>query len=204
MSPESRAWDSVLRFWFGPDPSDPVAVEEKSPQWFTADSAVDAEIRRRFGDDWTAATRGELDWAAEPRGALALVILLDQFSRNLERGKAAAFAHDARALAIAERAIGAGFDRLLHPAESYFLYMPYEHSEDPTHQRRAVDLFAGLAAASEPEWAWLTDAGVRWARAHQEIIERFGRFPHRNLVMGRRSTATEERYLADGGQHFGQ
>jgi uncharacterized protein (DUF924 family) len=204
MCPESRAWDCVLGFWFGSDPGNPGEVEKKAPQWFTADSAVDAEIRRRFGDDWTAATRGELDWAAEPRGALALVILLDQFSRNLERGRAAAFAHDARALALAQHAIEAGFDRRLHPAERYFLYLPFEHGEDPALQRRAVDLFSGLAAATGPEWAWLTEAGVRWAQTHQEIIQRFGRFPHRNLALGRRSTPAEERYLAEGGHNFGQ
>ena len=204
MSPESRAWDSVLHFWFGPDPGDPVAVKEKQPLWFTVDSAVDAEIRRRFLKDWIAATRGELDWAGEPRGALALVILLDQFSRNLDRGKAAAFAHDDRGLATAEAAIEAGFDRRLHPAERSFLYLPFEHTEDRRLQRRGLDLFTLLVADGGPEWTWLTEDSLHWARMHLEIIERFGRFPHRNLVLGRPSTAAEERYLAEGGLHFGQ
>jgi uncharacterized protein (DUF924 family) len=204
MSPESRDWDSILGFWFGPDPGDPGAVKEKQPLWFTADSAVDAEIRRRFHNDWTLATRGELDWAGEPRGALALVILLDQFSRNLERGKAAAFAHDARALAGTVAAIEAGFDRRLQPSERSFLYLPFEHAEDLSLQQRGVDLFTSLVADGGPDWRWLTEDALHWARRHLEIIERFGRFPHRNVVLGRSPTAAEERYLAEGGLHFGQ
>jgi uncharacterized protein (DUF924 family) len=204
MSPESRDWDAILRFWFGPDPGDPIAVKEKQPLWFTVDSAVDAEIHRRFHGVWIAATRGELDWGGQPRSALALVILLDQFSRNLERGKAAAFAHDAWALAAAVAAIEAGFDRPLCPAERSFLYVPFEHAEDLSLQRRGVDLFTVLVAEGGPEWAWLTEDALHWARMHLEIIERFGRFPHRNLVLGRPSTLAEERYLAEGGLHFGQ
>jgi uncharacterized protein (DUF924 family) len=204
MSPEIRDWDSILRFWFGADPGDPVAVREKQPVWFKADPAVDAEMRRRFQGVWTAATRGELDWAGEPRGALALVLLLDQFSRNLERGTAAAFAHDGPALAGATAAIEAGFDRRLHPAERSFLYLPFEHAEDPSLQRRGVQLFTALVVEGGPEWTWLTEEALRWARMHLEIIDRFGRFPHRNRVLGRASTAAEERYLAEGGLHFGQ
>jgi uncharacterized protein (DUF924 family) len=204
MSPQSRPWDSILGFWFGPDPGDPVAVKNQQPLWFTADSVVDADIRRRFSKEWMAAARGELGWDGEPRGALALVILLDQFSRNLERGKAAAFAHDGPALAITEASIGAGFDRRLHPAERSFLYLPFEHSEDLSDQQRGVELLTALVADAGPEWTWLTEDALRWARVHREIIERFGRFPHRNHVLGRPSTAAEERFLAEGGQRFGQ
>jgi uncharacterized protein (DUF924 family) len=204
MSPESRAWDSILDFWFGPDPGDPIAVQKKQPLWFTADSIVDADIRERFRKEWLAAARGELDWHGEPRGALALVILLDQFSRNLARGKAAAFAHDVQALTITERAIDAGFDQRLHPPERSFLYLPFEHSEDLSHQQRAVDLLTALVADAGPEWTWLTEDALRWARVHREIIERFGRFPHRNVVLGRPSTVAEQHFMAEGGPHFGQ
>jgi uncharacterized protein (DUF924 family) len=204
MSPTSRDRDSILDFWFGPAPADPAAVKAKQPLWFTVDSAVDAEIRRRFGDAWTAATRSELDWAKEPRGALAIVILLDQFSRNLQRGKAAAFAHDGRALAIATAVIDAGNDRKLLPAERSFLYLPFEHAEDLALQDRSVALFSTLVAEAGPDWAWLTEDVLKWARLHREIVERFGRFPHRNQVLGRASTAAEERYLAAGGARFGQ
>ena len=204
MSPTSRDRDSVLDFWFGPDPADPAAVKAKQPLWFTVDSAVDAEIRRRFSDAWTAATRGELDWAEEPRGALAIVILLDQFSRNLQRGKAAAFAHDRRALDTAIAVIDAGSDRDLGPAERSFLYLPFEHAEDLALQNRSVALFSTLVTDAGPDWAWLTEDALKWARLHREIIERFGRFPHRNQVLGRTPTAAEERYLAEGGARFGQ
>jgi uncharacterized protein (DUF924 family) len=204
MSPTSRDRDSVLDFWFGPDPADPAAVKAKQPLWFTVDSAIDAEIRRRFSDVWTAATRGELDWAEVPRGALAIVILLDQFSRNLQRGKAAAFAHDGRALANAVAVVDAGSDRKLLPAERSFLYMPFQHGEDLALQHRSVALYSTLVTEGGPDWAWLTEDSLKWARLHCEIVERFGRFPHRNQVLGRAPTAAEERYLSEGGPRFGQ
>jgi uncharacterized protein (DUF924 family) len=205
MSPSHDAWEPVLDFWFGADASDPAAVKTKQPLWFKADPAADDEIRRRFHDDWARAARGELEaWTAEPRGALATVILLDQFSRNLERGKAAAFAHDAHALAVATAVIDAGLDRRLLPVERSFLYLPFEHAEDRASQRRSVELFEGLVRDGGPEWSWLTEDVLHWARLHQEIVERFGRFPHRNRVLGRPTTTDEERYLAEGGLHFGQ
>lgn len=205
MSPTSLEWEPILRFWFGSEPADPIAVKEKQPLWFTADAATDAEIRRRFAGAWSAAARGELDdWTVEPSGALAVVLLLDQFSRNLERGKAAAFAHDDRARAIATALIDAGRDRELHPPERSFLYLPFEHAEDLGVQRRGVELFSALVAQAGPRWTWLTEDALHWARLHFEIIERFGRFPHRNRVLGRPSTVDEDRYLAEGGLHFGQ
>jgi uncharacterized protein (DUF924 family) len=205
MTPSNEAWEPILSFWFGPDPNDPVAVRPKQPLWFKGDPATDDEIRRRFHDSWSRATRGELEaWTAEPSGALAVVLLLDQFSRNLERGKAAAFAHDARALAVTSRLIDAGSDRGLSPAERSFLYLPFEHAEDLALQRRGVEQFEALVRDGGAEWAWLTEDALHWARLHLEIVERFGRFPHRNRVLGRASTPEEERYLAEGGLHFGQ
>jgi uncharacterized protein (DUF924 family) len=204
MSPKSRDWDSILSFWFGPDPADPVALKVRQPSWFAVDPAIDAEIRLRFGDAWAAATRGEIDWAGDPRGALAVVILLDQFSRNLQRGKAAAFAQDSNALAAATAVVDAGEDRKLLPAERSFLYMPFEHAEDLALQHRSVALFSTLVEQAGPHWTWLTEDSLKWARFHFEIIERFGRFPHRNAVLGRPSTPAEDRYLAAGGPRFGQ
>ena len=205
MSPTSLDWEPILRFWFGSDPADPVAVQAKHPLWFTADPALAAEIRRLFGDAWTAAARGGLDdWTAEPRGALALVILLDQFSRNLERGRPLAFANDARSLATAIALLDRGDDRRLLPAERSCIYLPFEHAEDLALQRRSVELFSGLVEDAGPTWTWLTDDALRWARMHYEIVERFGRFPHRNHVLGRVSTPEEARYLAEGGLKFGQ
>lgn len=205
MPPTSRDYEPVLELWFGPDPGDPAAIALMQPLWFTADAEVDRQIRDRFLDTWSAAVRGELDrWTAEPRGALALVVVLDQFSRNLERGRPEAFAQDERAIAAALGAIETGADRSLHPPERQFLYLPFEHAEDGELQRRSVALFSALVEESGPEWRPLTEDALHWARLHQDIIERFGRFPHRNRVLGRRPTPEEERYLAEGGASFGQ
>jgi uncharacterized protein (DUF924 family) len=205
MTPTSHDWEPLLRFWFGAEPGHPVAVKVKQPLWFSGDDATDAEIRRLFEDDWAAAARGERDqWMAQTRGALALVVLLDQFSRNLQRGTAGAFAHDRRALEVATAVVDAGEDRRLHPPERSFLYLPFEHSEDIAAQRRGVELYSALVVDGGPEWRWLTEDSLHWGRLHLEIIERFGRFPHRNRVLGRTPTEAEERYLAEGGLHFGQ
>jgi uncharacterized protein (DUF924 family) len=105
---------------------------------------------------------------------------------------------------VATAVIDAGLDRRLLPVERSFLYLPFEHAEDRASQRRSVELFEGLVRDGGPEWSWLTEDVLHWARLHQEIVERFGRFPHRNRVLGRPTTTDEERYLAEGGLHFGQ
>lgn len=170
--------DDLLSFWFAPGMSE---------RWFAKDPAFDAELGRRFGTLAAAAARGELDrWADTARGALALVLLLDQLPRNLHRGKPAAFSQDARARAVAGAALAAGFDAELTPPERQFLYLPFEHSEDPADQDRAVELFQALG---DPEQ-------LHWALRHQEVIRRFGRFPHRNAILGRPSTPEEEAFLA--------
>jgi uncharacterized protein (DUF924 family) len=198
-------YESVLEYWLGPAPGDPAAVAVKEPLWFTSDPRVDQDMRARFLDAWEAAARGELDgWARAPRGALALVILLDQLSRNLHRGSAQAFAQDARALAVALSTIESGGDRSLLPVERYFLYLPFEHAEDVALQRRSVALFSQLVEEAGAEWRGLLAEALRWARLHSDIVERFGRFPHRNRVLGRASTPEEQRYLEEGGLSFGQ
>ncbi len=176
--------DEVLRFWFEETPPD---------RRFRADPKFDAEIARRFGDAVEAAGRGELDhWQETPEGALALVVLLDQFPRNIHRGSPRAFAFDAKAREVARRAIAAGFDRKLPRGRRAFFYLPFEHSEDLTDQVRAVHLFATLG-----------DEGLLdWAFRHWRIVARFGRFPHRNAVLGRTSTPEEERFLATPGSGF--
>jgi len=205
MSPTRRDYEPILRFWFGADPGDPASIALQQPLWWRSDPAFDSTLRDLFLDSYQAAARGDLDgWTGEPRGALALVILLDQLSRNLHRGSAEAFTHDARALAAAVAAIDAGHDRMLHPPERQFLYMPFEHAEDLALQHRSVALFSALVEDAGPAWRKLTEDALHWARLHLEIVERFGRFPHRNRLLGRRSTAEEERYLAEGGPSFGQ
>jgi uncharacterized protein (DUF924 family) len=196
--------EEVLRFWFGAGDAD---VEARK-RWFRPDAAFDEEIRRRFGADADAAARGDLDgWAADPRGALALVILLDQFPRNTHRGTDLAFAQDARALAVARAAIGAGADRALSFVERAMLYMPLMHSEDREVQAQSVAAFRALAeeatAAGAPQT--VVDAATNasdFAGKHAEIIERFGRFPHRNAIVGRTSTGEEVEFLQQPGSRF--
>jgi uncharacterized protein (DUF924 family) len=200
-----RDYESILEYWLGHDPDDPAAVAVKQPLWFASDPTTDDAIRERFLERWNQAVRGDLDaWAAEPRGALALVILLDQFSRNLHRGSPQAFAEDERALAVARHQVESGADRSLRPVERYFLYLPYEHAEDLELQRRAVALFERLLQESGPDWRALMEDALHWARLHLDIIARFGRFPHRNRVLGRPSTPAERQYLEEGGLSFGQ
>jgi uncharacterized protein (DUF924 family) len=164
---------------------------EAGPErWFEKDDSFDAEITSRFLAAHEAAAAGHLDsWQGTPEGAFALLILLDQFPRNMFRGSKRAFATDAKALAIAERAIAQGFDRVYQPPEQRFFYMPHMHSEELADQQRCVDL---CAAADDAE-------GVKFAVIHRDIIRDFGRFPHRNAVLRRQTTAQEHAFLAEGG-----
>lgn len=159
-------------------------------KWFRGGAAFDAECRARCGEAHHAAARRELDaWKASADGALALVLLLDQIPRNLYRGSGHAFATDPLALHFAQRALDAGFDTQVEPALRFFFYLPFEHSEVLADQNRAVELFAALGDAN------LLD----YARAHREVIVRFGRFPHRNAALGRVSTPDEQAWLEAGG-----
>lgn len=195
MPDDARA---VLDFWFGP-PEDPGHATAR-PEWFRKDSAFDERIRTRFGGLIAAALRGGCDhWLTPfaPLPALALVIVLDQFTRNTGRDTAAAFAGDARALAIAERLVTSGFDRQLTGVQRQFAYLPFEHAEDLAMQDRAVALFTRLAQ-DEPALAEL----VTWAERHRVVVARFGRFPHRNAALGRASTAEEQAFLQTPGSGF--
>jgi uncharacterized protein (DUF924 family) len=195
MTIDARAAE-VLDFWFGPpDAMGRLATREA---WFRKDPAFDATIRDRFGDLIDAALRGELDtWEADPRSALALLIVLDQFTRNTRRDRAGAFAGDAQALGIARRMVAAGQDRPLPGVMRQFLYLPYEHSESLADQDEALRLFAQLGR-DHPELAGL----LQWAQKHQVIVARFGRFPHRNAVLGRASTDAELEFLKQPGSGF--
>jgi uncharacterized protein (DUF924 family) len=183
--------DDILRFWFGPPP------HAARPEWFRKDPAFDEAIRARFGAAIEAALGGAYrDWAATPQGALARVILLDQFTRNAFRDAPRAFAGDGDALATAEAAVAAGFDRALDRFERTFLYLPFEHAEDAAAQERSLALFGALAAETgEP-------GNLEWAEKHAAIIRRFGRYPHRNAVLGRASTPEEAAFLETPGSRF--
>jgi len=189
-----RARD-VLDFWFGTE-GEALPLADRA-EWFRKDDAFDATIRTRFCTLIAEALAGGLgDWCTSPRGALARVIVLDQFTRNAHRGTPQAFAGDTRALATARDAIARGFDAALAPQERRFLYMPFEHSEALADQERSIALFEALARETgldEP-----VDSAVR----HADVIRRFGRFPHRNAILGRPSTAQELDYLAQPGSGF--
>lgn len=186
----------VLEFWFGARDGDEWGTLRKL--WFAGGPAVDDEIRSRFAALHAIALAGELDqWHASAEGCLALLLVLDQFSRNLHRGTAAAFSADAKALALARQGLERRFDAQVLAVQRWFYYLPFEHSENLDDQRRAVALFSALP--EEPSRAM----GVDYARKHLEVIEQFGRFPHRNAMLGRESTPEEARWLAEGGARFG-
>jgi uncharacterized protein (DUF924 family) len=176
--------DDILTFWF---------TETRREQWWTVDPAFDEQIRTRFGDVHRAARLGELwAWRCTPQGRLAEVIVLDQFSRNLFRGTAEAFACDGMALALAQEAVAGGHDQALEPTQRAFIYMPYEHSESPRVHEEALRLFTALG---------LPDP-LDYEQRHKAIIDRFGRYPHRNAALGRASTAEEIAFLQQPGSSF--
>ena len=191
---------SAIAFWLGPSPTDFQAAKLASRRWYAADDQLDREVRRKFGDAMEQARTGALSgWQETADGALALVILLDQFTRNAYRDTAAAFSGDALAREVVGRALDKGFDRALPILGRLLLYHPFEHSEDRQDQQRSVALFSGLAAQSPSEWRGYIESFLRYARAHQEVIDRFGRFPHRNVALGRESTPAEREWLAARG-----
>ncbi len=190
----ARAW-ALLEFWFGM-PGTPECDRHRAV-WFKPDPAFDAALRDGFYADHIAAVAGGCaGWEGACDTALALVLLLDQLPRNLNRGSADAFACDAEARAVASRAIANGFDHALPPVRRSFVYLPFEHSEDLADQERSLLLFASLPPGE------YRDRALDSARRHHVIIARFGRFPHRNRALGRRSTLAEAAFLQEPGSSF--
>lgn len=195
-APTPDAAEDVLRFWFGPEDVD-------RPEWFHKSAAFDAEIDLRFGAEVEAALHGRLDaWCRTIDGRLALVILLDQFTRNIHRGTPQAFAGDAQALATARALVGQGHDIGLPPLRRSFLYLPFEHAEDRAAQEESVRLYTALAADGVGPLARTLTKTLDYAVRHRDIIARFGRFPHRNEVLQRASTAEEIEFLKQPGSRF--
>ena len=176
--------DEVVGFW----------IEAGPDRWFSKDESFDEACRQRFLATYEAAARGDLaQWELEPRGALALLILLDQFPRNMFRGTRRAYATDPAAVLLAERAIERGFDTAVEPELRRFFYLPFMHSEELRDQERSVALNTALGG----------DDVIEWAHHHRDIVARFGRFPHRNAILGRDSTGEERTYLAEEGAFAG-
>ncbi|MSP97489.1 MAG: DUF924 domain-containing protein [Betaproteobacteria bacterium] len=188
-------FSEVLDFWFGA----PSARQRgrQRVEWFRKNALFDEEIRRRFLGEHEAALAGlRGSWEATPHAALALVIMLDQFPRNLFRGSPNSFAADSAALGVARRMVERGFDRLLRPIERCFVYLPFEHCETLAAQRRSLALFEGLRFSSD------CGGNIDYAYRHYDVIARFGRFPHRNSVLGRPSTSEEIEYIKQPGSGF--
>jgi uncharacterized protein (DUF924 family) len=199
MSPEA-----VLEFWIGDAARNSDAAKARSKRWYHSSTADDEAMRSQFGATLQQAEQGTLrDWITTPYGRLALVILLDQMSRNLYRGTAQAFANDARALDIATQMVDAGEHQCLAPIEQVFLFHPFEHAESLSAQQQSVQLFSALLEQAPTDWHQQLQSFLNFAIVHRDIVASHGRFPHRNKVLGRKNTSGEDDYLVRGST-FGQ
>jgi uncharacterized protein (DUF924 family) len=186
---------TILDFWFG-HANDP-NYGKIQPFWFDKQPDFDSKVRNLFLEDYQKAVAGYLhDWMNSPQTCLALILLLDQFPRNMFRDTLQAFATDWEALSLAKQAINNGYDRQLLAVQRWFIYLPFEHSENPDDQRKCIKLFQQLS--HDPDSAEAIASAFR----HKEIIARFGRFPHRNAILGRISTPEEEEFLEEPGSSF--
>jgi uncharacterized protein (DUF924 family) len=203
MTPIDEEGEEVLRFWFGELDREGRAAPEAKARWWRKDAAFDQLIRDRFGPLHDAVMAGERDrWLATPRGRLAAIIVLDQFSRNMFRGSGRMHAGDARALALAREGVGLGVDRQLAHDERGLFYMPFMHSESLADQDRCVELFSSWRDELEGPLRAQVAGLLTYAEKHRDIVRRFGRFPHRNALLGRQSTPEENEFLNQPGSSF--
>ena len=197
-------YKEVNSFWFGELDENGIEAPQRAQSWFRKSDEFDAEIRHRFLEVYKKAKDDQLlSWETKAKSALALVIVLDQFPRNMFRDSAKAFATDSHALKISQSAISKGFDGKLPFVQKYFLYMPFMHSEDLSVQRQSLELFQSLIDQSESEKDRARYEDIfTYAERHYKIIEQFGRYPHRNEVLGRESTQEEVQFLKTPGSSF--
>ena len=197
--------DKIIDFWFGDKTDDPEVLKHRYKLWFSSDPVFDAVIKKQFAADHALAARHALDqWTITPRGSLALIIILDQFSRNIYRGQDKAFACDDTALQFALNGIERKQDRDLDPIERSFFYMPMQHAEDLDMQRLGETQYRMLLHEGSAGFKRQMKNNLDWMIEHRRIIEQFGRFPHRNAILGRESSPQETQYLSRGGKRFGQ
>ena len=197
--------DAVLSFWFMEEQLSAPQIDKRMDTWFGEDDLFDLECKKEFADDVAAASAGKLDhWAHRPTGRLALILLLDQFRRNIYRNTAAAFEKDNRALKLCVEGAMQKKDQGLTPIQKAFFYMPLQHAESRKVQAKSVDLFQRLAAAVSPTYRETFETIAQFAELHRDIVEQFGRFPHRNKLLGRENTPEEVEYLAADSPSFGQ
>ena len=197
--------EAVLAFWFRQRALSAPQIDHRMNIWFGEDSLFDQEIEREFKNDIEAASAGRLmHWANAPQGRLALILLLDQFRRNIYRGTAAAFSHDRMALRLCVEGAMKKQDSGLSPIERVFFYLPLQHAESKKVQAKSVALYSRLARAVTPTYRETFETIAQFAELHAGIVETFGRFPHRNALLGRENTAEEAEYLAGDAADFGQ
>ncbi len=197
--------DEIIDFWLGPSLERPDAAFARRDWWYTGGAAVDEEIQKRFGIAIAQACKRELTaWQATPNGAFALVLLLDQFTRNIYRHTPEAYAGDPCARDVVAHAIASGLDGGLHPVARIWLYHPFHHDERIEEQDKGLALLNAMLPTAPEHWhAYIQRSIEGWTR-HRDIVARFGRFPHRNHVLGRSNTEDEVAYLTGGGKSFGQ
>ena len=197
--------DAVLRFWFKEHQLSAPQIDGRMDVWFGEDPIFDEQIVREFSGDVDKACNGELDhWADDPRGRLALIILIDQFRRNIYRNQPQAFSHDKLALKLCVEGAMQEKDKMLSPIERVFFYMPLQHAESRRVQEKSRQIFNKLAEAVSPTFRETFETVAQFADLHADIVELYGRFPHRNRVLNRPNTPEEEEYLSGGAPTFGQ
>ena len=197
--------EAVLAFWFRQRALSAPQIDHRMNIWFGEDSLFDQQIEHEFKNDLEAASASRLmHWANAPQGRLALIVLLDQFRRNIYRGTAAAFSHDRVALRLCVEGAMKKQDSGLSPIERVFFYMPLQHAESKKVQAKSVALYSRLARAVTPTYRETFETIAQFAELHAGIVETFGRFPHRNALLGRENTAEEAEYLAGDAADFGQ
>lgn len=195
--------EQILRYWFGDRPDDPDVVQRQVKLWFTANAETDHHVREHFEADLKEASAGALtDWEQTPRGRLALIVLFDQFARNIYRGTPHAFAHDSHARRLCLDGQACGHDKMLRAIERVVFYMPLQHAEDLAMQQQAVRCFKQLVEEVPTALKEIFVGCLDYAVAHRDIIARFGRFPHRNPILGRVSTREEIAFLQQPGSSF--
>jgi uncharacterized protein (DUF924 family) len=202
---DQRRIDAIITFWFREKSLSAPQIDQRMDVWFGEDATYDLECKKKFADDVTAATEGKLDhWALDPRGRLALILLLDQIRRNIYRGTAEAFSMDKAALKLCVEGAMAKADQGLPPIYRVFFYMPLQHAESRKVQAKSVALFSKLTEAVSPTYRETFETITHFAELHRDIIEQFGRFPHRNRLLGRENTPEEDEYLSGDVADFGQ
>lgn len=197
--------DAILAFWFREQALTAPQIDRRMDVWFGSDEVFDHECKKEFSHDVDRASEGKLDhWAHEPHGRLALILLLDQFRRNIYRNTAEAFAKDKAALKLCVEGAMEKKDKGLTPIQRAFFYMPLQHAESRKVQSKAIEIYSRLSEAVSPTYRETFETIAQFAELHHDIVQQFGRFPHRNVLLDRKNTPEEDEYLAGDSPDFGQ